>query len=143
MFQDGLEEWITEAVVLSPEEVILFFRRWLLKEGHVLDDARDDGFHLGSPANWAGREAQVEMMVSTVQEGHWAITDAIVEKRTRARGPGSPQGTTKINQTFAAAYNIEEWMWGLEEDASEVKVRNDEVSNFRTEQEKQSFSVSR
>ena len=33
MFQDGLEEWITEAVVLAPGEVILFFRWWLLKEG--------------------------------------------------------------------------------------------------------------
>ena len=30
---------------------------------------KDVGFHLGSPVNWAGREAQVEMMVSTVWKG--------------------------------------------------------------------------
>ena len=46
-----------------------------------------------------GEEAQVEMMVSTVQEGHQAIADAIIEKRIKARGPGCPQGTTKTNQT--------------------------------------------
>ena len=37
----------------------------------------DVGFYLGSPVNWARREAQVEMMVSTVEEGHQAITDTI------------------------------------------------------------------
>ena len=39
----------------------------------------------------------------------------------------------KTKQTAAAAYNIKEWMLGLEEDASKVKVRNDEVSNCGTE----------
>ena len=33
-----------------------------------------------------------------------------------------------------AAYNIEEWMQGLEEDASEAEVRNDEVRKCGTEQ---------
>ena len=78
MFQDGLEEWITEAVVLAAGEAILFFGQQLLKEGLPLGDARDVGFCLGSPVNCAGREAQVEMMVSTVQEGHWAIADTIM-----------------------------------------------------------------
>ena len=130
-------EWpwkrITGAVVLAPGEVILFFRWWLLKEGLLLGDARDVGFHLGGPVNWASREAQVEMMVSIVQEGHWAIPDAIVEKRTKARGPGCPmEQRNKLDPT--ASYNIEEWMPGLEEDASKAKVRNDEMSNHGTEQ---------
>ena len=43
-----------------------------------------------------------------------------MEKRTKARGPGCPQGTMKTNQTPVVAYDIEEWMHGLEEDASEV-----------------------
>ena len=86
MFQDGLKEWKSEAVVLAPGEVILFFGwRWL-KEGLLLGNARDAGFHLAGPVNWAGIETQVEMMVSTVQEGHWAIADAVMEKRTKARG---------------------------------------------------------
>ena len=80
MFQDDLEEWITEAVDLAPGEVILL----------VIGNTRDDGFSLASWVNWAGREAQVERMVSTVQEGHWTIADATVEKRTKARGQNSP-----------------------------------------------------
>ena len=33
-----------------------------------------------------------------------------------------PQGTMKTNWTPAVEYNIEEWMLGLEKDASEVEV---------------------
>ena len=40
----------------------------------------------------------------------------------------------KTNHTPTAANNIEEWMQGLEEDASEAEVRNSKVSNHRTEQ---------
>ena len=38
------------------------------------------------------------------------------------------------NQTSAAVYNIEEWMQGLEEDASEVEVGKGDANNCRTEQ---------
>ena len=55
MFQDGLEKWFTEAVILVPRKAILFFGQWLLKEGLPLGDARDVGFHLAGPVNWAGR----------------------------------------------------------------------------------------
>ena len=105
----------------------------MLKEGLPLGDARDVGFSLGSPVNCAEREAQVEMTVSTVQEGHQAIAGTIMEKRTKARGPGHPIGMMKTIQTPAAAYNIEEWMQGLEEDASKVEVRNGDVSYYGTE----------
>ena len=73
-------------------------------------------------------------MVSTIQEGHCTIADAIVEKQTKARGPGCSQGTMKTNLTPTAAYNIKEWMQGLEEDASKVEIRNGNVSNHGTEQ---------
>ena len=49
--------------------------------------------------------------------------------------PGG-QDTLRNNETIqipAAAYNIKEWMQGLEEDASEVEVRNGDASNCRTE----------
>ena len=108
---------------LGLREVILYFGQWLLKEGLPLGDSRDVGFHLGSPVNLAGGETQVEMMVSSIWEGHQAITDAVVEKRTKARGPGCPQGTMKIHWTPVAAYNIKEWVWGLEEDASEAEAK--------------------
>ena len=80
----------------------------MLKEGLPLDDVRDVGFHLDSLVNWAGTETQEEMIVSTVQEGYQAIADAVMGKRTKARGPGCPQGTTKTSQTPTAASNIEE-----------------------------------
>ena len=67
MFQDDLEEQITEAVVLTPGEAILFSGWWLLKEGLPLVDVRDVGFCLGILINLVGREAQVEMMVSSFQ----------------------------------------------------------------------------
>ena len=57
MFQDGLKEQITEAVVLAPREAVFFFGWWLLKEGLPLHDTRDVGFCLAGPVNWAGREA--------------------------------------------------------------------------------------
>ena len=75
----------------------------------------------------------METVVSTVQEGHQDITDTIVEKTTKARGPGHPQGAMKTNQTPAAAYNIKKWMQGLEEDASNAEVRNGKASNHSTE----------
>ena len=67
IFQDGLEEWITDAVILAPREVILFFRWQSFKEGLCLGDTRDIGFCLGGPVNWTGRETQMETMVRNVQ----------------------------------------------------------------------------
>ena len=134
MFQDGLEEQITDAVVLAPIEVVLFFGWQLLGERLPLDEVRDFGFHLGGPVNWAGSEAQVEMMVSTVQEGHQDITDTIIEKWTKAREQGHLWWTMKSSQTPTAAYNIKKWMQGLEEDASEADLRHNKMSDCETEQ---------
>ena len=61
--------------------------------------------------------AQIEVTVNNIQEGHRAIADAVVEKRTKARGPGCPHGMTKVTWASTTAYNIEEWMCSLEEDA--------------------------
>ena len=44
-----------------------------------------------------------------------------------------PPRNNKDKLDPAAAYNIEEWMQGLEEDVSEVEVRNGEVTNHGTE----------
>ena len=63
----------------------------MLKEGLPLGNTRDDGFSLASPVNWAGRVAQVEMMVNTVKKGHQAIADAIVERELSPGGPGCPK----------------------------------------------------
>ena len=66
--------------------------------------------------NWAGKPAQIEVTVNTMQEDHWAIVDSVMEKTTKARGPGCPQGMTKATWALSTAYNIEEWVQGLEEE---------------------------
>ena len=76
-------------MVLAPREAIIFWMT-ITQRGAPPGNARDVGFHLASPVNWARREAQMEMMVSTVQECHQAIADAIMGKRTKARGPECP-----------------------------------------------------
>ena len=73
--------------------------------------------------------AQVEVTINTIQEGCQAIADAVVEKRTKARGLGHPCGMKKAIWAPATAYNIEEWMWGLEEDAPKVEASNGDVGN--------------
>ena len=45
-----------------------------------------------------------------------------------------PLGNNEDTLNSAAAYNIKEWMQGLEEDTSEVEGRHGEVSNSGTEQ---------
>ena len=76
------------------------------------------------PINWAIRTAQVEATINTVQEGCTEPSrDAVVEKRTKAMGPGHLCGMTKVTWTPAVAYDIEEWMWGIEEDAPKFEGR--------------------
>ena len=89
-FLGGLEEQITKAVVLAPGEAILFFGCQSLKEGIPLRNARNVGFSLTGPVNWVCRTVQVQVTVNTIQEGHQAIVDAVVEMRTKVRGPGHP-----------------------------------------------------
>ena len=133
IFQEGLEERITEAVVLAPEETILFFGRQSLKEGLPHRKARDVAFRKVGPVIWAGRQAQLKMTVNMVQEGHQAIADAVVEKRRKAGGLGCPQGKKNTNQIPAVASNIKKWMQGIEGDDSQVELRNGRVGNCKAE----------
>ena len=76
------------------------------------------------PIKWAGRTVHVEATINTVQEGHQAIADAIMEKRTKARGPGHPHRRMKVMRTPTTTYDILEWMQGVEEDAPKGEMRN-------------------
>ena len=120
-------------MVLAPGEAILFFGRWSLKEGLPHGKVRDFAFSMASPVIWARRQAQVKMTVNTVQEGQWAIADAVLEKRMKAQGPGHPWGKKRTNQMPAVACNIKGWMQGIEEDDSKMELRNGRVGNHRAE----------
>ena len=76
----------------------------------------------------------VEVTINTVQEGHQATVEAVVEKRAKAKGPGCPGGMTNVMRNPATAYDIEEWMWGMEEDAPKGEMRKVIVVNHRPEQ---------
>ena len=55
-----------------------------------------------------------------------------------------PKGKKKTNQIPAAACNIKEWIPGIEEDDSEVELRNGRVGNHRAySRNAQSQNVSR
>ena len=98
-----------------------------------MGSVRDVRFTLIGPINWAGRAAHAEATLNTVQEGGQAIADDVVEKRTKDRGPGCPCGMTKVKRTHVVAYDIKEWMQGVEEDAPEVEARNGNEIDLRSE----------
>ena len=111
------DDCTTKAIVLSPGDTILFFSRHSKNEGLPYHKARDVEFGLGGLLNWAGRSAQMEALRKTVQKGCHAILKVVVEKKTKARGPGQPCGKTRHPKTPAPAYNTEEWMRGLTGDS--------------------------
>ena len=102
IFQAGLKEQITEAVVLSPGEATLFFERWSCQEGLPYTSARDIGFSWTGPINWARGATQVEETKNTVQEGHWAIVDAVMDIKNEGQEPGAPQGSRKTIRPWLA-----------------------------------------
>ena len=107
------EDQITEAMVLSPGEAILFFGRHSKNDRLPYHRARNIEFGLGGPFNWAGRSAQIDASRNALQESHHPILKAVVEKKTKARGSGWPWGKTRHPKTPAVAYDIKGWMWGL------------------------------
>ena len=52
--------------------------------------------------------------------------EAVVEKKTKARGLGCPHRKTKPSKTPAVAYDIEEWMQGLKGASGGVPKRNND-----------------
>ena len=115
IFQEAWsEDWITETVVLSPEEAVLFFGRCSRNEGLPYCRARNIEFGLGGLFKWAGRLAQREAPRKTVQKGGRTITEVVVEKKVKARGPGWQQGKARHPRTPAVVYDIKEWIQGLE-----------------------------
>ena len=108
------EDWITEAMVLSWGEAILFFGRCSMNEGLPYHRARKIEFGLGGPFNWAGKPTQIEALRKPMQQSHCDIIEAVVEKKMKASVQGQPHGKARHPRTPAVTYDIEEWMWGLE-----------------------------
>ena len=73
---------IVKAVVLAPDKAILFFGRCSCREGFPYRNAKDVELSLKGLVNLVRRTAQVEVTTNTVQEGCWAMVDAIIMKKT-------------------------------------------------------------
>ena len=101
--EDMLQEaraGLTEAVVIGPGRVILFYRRRLMIEGLKVDEARDATFLLTGAGTWVGKLAYLTANPMTIQEGRRAIAQAISDNRVKARGPGHPQVNLPAQQPF-------------------------------------------
>ena len=60
-------------------------------EGLRADEARDAAFLLTGTGMWVGKSAYLTTDPMTIPEGKRAITQAVSEKRVKARGPGCPR----------------------------------------------------
>ena len=91
---------LTEAVVISPGRVILFYRRHLTGEGLKADEARDAAFLPTGAGTWVGKSAYLTADPMTIQEGKRAIAQAVSDNRVKARGPGCPWVNLLAQQPF-------------------------------------------
>ena len=79
---------LTEAVVMGPGRAIHFYGSQSLGEDLSLGEARDATFILTGADTWVGKPAYLAADPLTVQEGQWAIAQAITECWIKMRGPG-------------------------------------------------------
>ena len=91
---------LTEAVVMGLGRAILFYGSCSLGEGLTLDKARGATFLLTGVGTWVGKPAYLATDPMTIQEGQWAITQAITDCWVKARGPGDPCGNLLTQQPF-------------------------------------------
>ena len=101
--EDMLQEvraGLTEAVVIGPGRAILFYGRHSMGECLKADKARDAPFLLTGGETWVGKLAYLTADPMMLQEGKRAITQAILDHRVKARGPGCPQVNPLAQQPF-------------------------------------------
>ena len=101
--EDMLQEvraGLTEGVVIGPGRAILFYGRHSMGEGLKADEARDAAFLLTGAGTWLGKMAYLTADPMTLQEGKRAITQAVLDHRVKARGPGCPQINLPAQQPF-------------------------------------------
>ena len=91
---------LTEAVVIGPGRAVLFYGRHSMGEGLTMDEARDTAFLLTGVGTWVGKSAYLAADPMTIQEGRWAIAQAIMDCWVKARGPAYPYVNLLAQQPF-------------------------------------------
>ena len=69
-------------------------------EGLMTDKARDATFLLTGAGMWVGKLAYLAVDPMTIQEGRWAIAQAVTDCTIKARGPGCPCVNLPAQQPF-------------------------------------------
>ena len=91
---------LTEAVVIGPGRAVPFYGRHSMGESLTVDEARDATFLLTGAGMWVGKLAYLATGPITIQEGRWAIAQAITDCQVKARGarmsPCKPAGPTTL-----------------------------------------------
>ena len=101
--EDMLQEvraGLTEAVVIGPGRAILFYGRRSMGEGLKADKARDATFLPTGAGMQVGKSPYLTANPMMLQEGKRAITQAVLDQRVKARGPGCPQVNLLAQQPF-------------------------------------------
>ena len=70
---------LTKAVVIGPGRAVLFYGRCSMGEVLTADEARDAVFLLTGVGKWVGKLAYLAADPMTIQEGRWAIAQAITD----------------------------------------------------------------
>ena len=91
---------LTEAVVIGPGRAVLFYWRHLMGEGLTMEEARDTTFLLTGAGTWVGKSAYLTADPMTIQEGRWAMAQAVMDGWVKVRGPGHPCVNPPAQQLF-------------------------------------------
>ena len=70
---------LTKAVVIGPGRAILFYGRCSIGEGLTMDEARDATFLITGAGMWVGKSAYLAADLMIIQEGRWAIAQAVMD----------------------------------------------------------------
>ena len=70
---------LTKAVMIGPGRAVLFYGRCSMGEGLTADKARDATFLLTGAGTWVRKLAYLATDPITIQEGRWAIAQAITD----------------------------------------------------------------
>ena len=81
---------LTEAIVTSPGQAILFYRQQSLGERPSLGKAWDAMFTLSGTVSWVGKWAQLSAKPASLGDGWWLIAQAITEGHIKPRGSSHP-----------------------------------------------------
>ena len=91
---------LTKSVVIGPGKAVLFYGRCSLGEGLTMDEFRDAAFLPTGVGTWVGKPAYLTTDPMTIQEGWWAIAQAVTDCWVKARGPGCPCVNPSTQQPF-------------------------------------------